>query len=164
MEEKQSPQFLPSEKLVALVVDNAVEPLHRETLVKVQESAKRTDGGLMDLNAVRNRIGETLEGLLANLANRAAVESTNPVVISEDNRFKPAVCDELLYRLGQDAYGARPVLSKFHEELVQYAGDTRMRRFWGELVAAPRGLKLWANKNAAGPQIDLDQGAWNVVK
>lgn len=109
-------------------------------------------------------IGERVEGLLANLARRAAAASARDVVPLADNqRFLPAISVELIGRLGVDPYGAPEFLDELRRDLTAFAAAPRVRS-WGTLES-PRGKLVLKVRDSAGllDFSELFERPWSVT-
>jgi hypothetical protein len=135
-------QFTPSEELVRRVSSHYEVDLDEKTKTTLKEIATGLPGFSAEENQVPYLIQECVEGLFANLAQRAAFQKQPHMQITNGPRLTDLFCSEVLYRLRLDPYRARPVYERLYEELVSFAKDSPRERSWGRLVFDNDGLKL----------------------
>lgn len=155
--------FLPSSHLVALI-ERYSTTIEQEPLDVERESEGARVASSRAFGSPEC-IGDTVEGLLANLARRSALEGSESLTISRPGRLLPEICEELVYQLGLDAYHPRPVLDCLCKELVGFISEIARERSWGTLTIEKGCIVLLINSADAlhiyDPD-DADPSMWTV--
>ena len=156
--------YIPSENLVSLLKRRS-PVFSKDEAAALRDQARSGAGSSVRDKDLPSFIGERIEGLLGNLARRAAASGRKVVLLANERRFSPEFSAELVDRLGVDPYSAPEFLHELHRDLSEFAAVPRVRS-WGRIETKRGNLVLpVAVERAKRPDFsDLFERSWAVTK
>jgi hypothetical protein len=143
-------KFVPSPYLTELVDKHMIQP-DEETiklLKELNDFYSDSDGESSGWESIlKNKISDAIEGFFIDLAWKTSKVKKEEIIISENKRFLPNVCKDLIEVLEIDPLNPKEVLDRLYSEIVYSTKQAGLSRDWGRLgIISPNKLCLYVGQ------------------